>query len=584
MKFRLLYLIGWYLLSSSLSVAQDRNEHVRELNQVMECMNQFSFCSLTWVTDATQLQDAFQVCKKEIYPNYFYTSKTRSGKISWSGISENFHFPELTPTPDGFLPVYQSDFIPWLKSKAAVLKLLNNPKSAVQAVKEPLLIYLQTVDSLYVSHIELLDYVSEKVYLTDNEFQKGKQILIDQDHLFHASRKAGNELISALESVYRAHYKPNETHAELRRGLQEINGSTQLLDQWEEDVYNENTGVDLENNDQIRVLAAEALSKDSLYFYNTRGYNNQGSGFWLHTRYDLFYKTMESTIFWYGKSRFIPERQKTMRQIRHTRYLMSYNQLMDQHNRYVAIADGLNYAEYASCCMLKSEVDNNENVLLQKCRRQYIFDYIPDEIPVAQHTETVTTETKGEVATHAQLIQRALPHHLLYLLDVSSSMNEGNKWTQLKEGVNYLIELQRSSDHVSLVRFASHADVVLQNIPCDQKKQITHQINELKASGSTNFLNGLEKANELFKTTMLANGINAGVIFSDGEFPITEKIEELVHTLTKRSIQLHFIYLGPGLKKKKAQTMTKLYTQLGVKFHDYNERDLKDILVEIASE
>lgn len=293
---------------------------------------------------------------------------------------------------------------------------------------------------------------------------------------------------------------------------------------------------------------------------------------------------MESTIFWYGKSRFIPERQKTMRQIRHTRYLMSYNQLMDQYNRYVAIADGLNYAEYASCCMLKSEVDNNENVLLQKCRRQYIFDYIPDEIPVAQHTETVTTETKGEVATHAQLIQRALPHHLLYLLDVSSSMNVGNKWTQLKEGVNYLIELQRAIDHISLVRFASHADVVLQNIPCDQKTQIAHHIKELKASGSTNFQNGLETARELFTNSLMKNGVNAGVIFSDGEFPITAKIKELVHTLNQQNIQLHFIYLGPRLKKKKGQAMAKQYTQLGIQFHDYNKRDLKDILVQIASE
>src|SRR5690606_41067403 len=66
LKFRLLYLIAWYFLSSSLSIAQDRNQQVRELNQVMECMNQFSFCSLTWATDATQLQDAFQVSKKEI--------------------------------------------------------------------------------------------------------------------------------------------------------------------------------------------------------------------------------------------------------------------------------------------------------------------------------------------------------------------------------------------------------------------------------------------------------------------------------------------------------------------------------------
>lgn len=572
---------GGILLFQLQSFAQNRNERMREMNRIVEMMNAFSSCNQQWYFDAVQLQKALYRSSEKLNESYFYCSKTQhSGTVSFAGIEAIFRFREITPDAQKRIPAYQVDYLPWLETREVVLKTLAKTKNGYMTIAPVLTKYLHSADSLYSVHTALNEYISAKQFRSDSLFVNAQTILKKHAYWFEQCHLNSQELDQTLVNYCNQSLPPFlSSHKELQQGLQELNLTMNLLTNWERDLYRENLSNNVSYDTQLRLLNAEGLKNDSLYLYKTRGYGNLSSGFWLHTRYRTFYTSMQSNLYWFAASKHAPEPFIKQSQQAYNDFVRSYNSIIEDYNDYIAIADGLTFTQTSACCLSKSEIDTNQNVLLMAPRLLYKFEYTPHSINETESIPTATAWTPEEL-----LIQKAAPHHLIYLLDASSSMNESGKLTHLKENATQLVAIQRETDRISIVTFSGKSEVILRAVPCDQKKPIQEKIDRIRAFGQTNIQNGLQTVEQFLLSDKLEKGVNAVLVLTDGEFPLNAETRTLLSGLKAGGIEIYFVYLGKPLSKKAAKNLEKTYGDLNITFYDTNRIHLKEALLKIASE
>jgi Ca-activated chloride channel family protein len=119
--------------------------------------------------------------------------------------------------------------------------------------------------------------------------------------------------------------------------------------------------------------------------------------------------------------------------------------------------------------------------------------------------------------------------NLVFLIDVSGSMQSPDKLPLLKNAFRLLIDQLTAKDRVSMVVYAGSSGVVLEPTPGDQKQKIRDAIDRLEAGGSTNGAEGIERAYQLARAAHVNKGINRVVLATDGDFNVgTVDFEALV--------------------------------------------------------
>jgi len=112
------------------------------------------------------------------------------------------------------------------------------------------------------------------------------------------------------------------------------------------------------------------------------------------------------------------------------------------------------------------------------------------------------------------------PANLVFLIDVSGSMQTPEKLPLLKNAFRLLTDQLTARDRVSMVVYAGSSGVVLEPTPGDQKQRIRRAIDKLEAGGSTNGAEGIERAYQLAHQTFIEGGINRVVLATDGDFNV----------------------------------------------------------------
>lgn len=140
------------------------------------------------------------------------------------------------------------------------------------------------------------------------------------------------------------------------------------------------------------------------------------------------------------------------------------------------------------------------------------------------------------------------PSNLVFLIDVSGSMDEPNKLSLLKSAFRLLVNELRAQDRVSIVTYAGAAGVALPPTPGNQKDKILDAIEKLKAAGSTNGGEGIKLAYSLAKENFMKSGNNRVILATDGDFNLgVSSDEELVRLIEEKREQGVFLtVLGVG--------------------------------------
>ena len=152
------------------------------------------------------------------------------------------------------------------------------------------------------------------------------------------------------------------------------------------------------------------------------------------------------------------------------------------------------------------------------------------------------------------------PRNLVFLLDVSGSMEAPNKLPLLQASMRLLANQLRSQDRVAIAVYAGAAGLVLEPTPGSDRRSILSAIDRLQAGGSTAGSQGIQLAYEVASKSFIEGGVNRVVLATDGDFNVgigsRGGLEELIEE--KRDGGIFLTVLGFGMGNLKDATLELL--------------------------
>ncbi|CAN7362336.1 VWA domain-containing protein [Rhizobium sp. LjRoot98] len=140
--------------------------------------------------------------------------------------------------------------------------------------------------------------------------------------------------------------------------------------------------------------------------------------------------------------------------------------------------------------------------------------------------------------------------NLVFLIDVSGSMDEPDKLPLLKTAFRLLVEKLKPDDTVSIVTYAGNAGTVLEPTAIKDKAKILSAIDTLQPGGSTAGAQGLEAAYDLAERAFVKGGVNRIMLATDGDFNVgpssDEELKKTIEAKRKSGIFLSVLGFGRG--------------------------------------
>lgn len=208
-------------------------------------------------------------------------------------------------------------------------------------------------------------------------------------------------------------------------------------------------------------------------------------------------------------------------------------------------------------------------VKVEEMINYFTYDY-PE--PVGEHPFSLTTElgncpwNKNHYLLHIGLKGKNIdksklpPSNLVFLIDVSGSMQTPNKLPLLKKAFTLLVNELRPQDRVAIVVYAGAAGKVLDPTPGNKKDKILDAIANLQAGGSTAGGEGLKLAYKTARENFIEDGNNRIILATDGDFNVgvssTSEMERLVEKERNSGIYITVLGFGMGnIKDDKMETI-----------------------------
>lgn len=138
--------------------------------------------------------------------------------------------------------------------------------------------------------------------------------------------------------------------------------------------------------------------------------------------------------------------------------------------------------------------------------------------------------------------------NLVFLVDVSGSMNQSDKLPLLKSAFRMFVSKLKPTDTVSIVAYAGASGVVLEPTKASDADTIFRAIDNLNAGGGTNGAAGIEEAYRLAEKSFVKDGVNRIFLATDGDFNVgasgDDELKRLVEQKRKSGIYLSVLGFG----------------------------------------
>ncbi len=176
--------------------------------------------------------------------------------------------------------------------------------------------------------------------------------------------------------------------------------------------------------------------------------------------------------------------------------------------------------------------------------------------------------------------------NLVFLVDVSGSMNAPNKLPLVKASLRMLLDELNERDKVSIVVYAGASGLALATTSCEQKNTILEAIDKLVPAGSTNGAAGIQLAYDTAVQSFIPGGVNRVVLCTDGDFNVgvTSHADLLKLIETSAKSKVFLTALGYGMGNYKDDTL-ELLADKGNGNYGYIDttREAHKVLVEQSS-
>ncbi|WP_339748884.1 VWA domain-containing protein [uncultured Rubinisphaera sp.] len=150
--------------------------------------------------------------------------------------------------------------------------------------------------------------------------------------------------------------------------------------------------------------------------------------------------------------------------------------------------------------------------------------------------------------------------NLVFLLDVSGSMQDANKLPLVKSAMKLMLEQLGENDRIAICVYAGASGLVLPSTGADHKTEIFSKLDELAAGGPTNGGEGIELAYRVAEENFITGGVNRVILCTDGDFNVgmssQSALVDLIQHKAKSGVFLSVLGFGTG--NLKDSTMEKL--------------------------
>jgi Ca-activated chloride channel family protein len=175
------------------------------------------------------------------------------------------------------------------------------------------------------------------------------------------------------------------------------------------------------------------------------------------------------------------------------------------------------------------------------------------------------------------------PANLVFLIDVSGSMDLPNRLPLLKSAFSLMVNNLRDKDTVSIVVYGGVNGIWLTPTSGGQKKKILESIAQLEAGGSTPGEGGIREAYQLARSQYIKGGTNRVILATDGDFNVGERSEDDLNRLISsyRSTDIYLTCLGVGMGNYKDSKLEVLANRGKGNFaYLDNEKEAEKVLME----
>lgn len=230
----------------------------------------------------------------------------------------------------------------------------------------------------------------------------------------------------------------------------------------------------------------------------------------------------------------------------------------------------------ASYTNIRRMINNGQKVTKDAVRIEEMINFFKydyegpkDQHPFAIHTEYSQAPWNAKHTLLRVGLQGkdvaidALPaSNLVFLIDVSGSMDTPNRLPLVIESLKILTGQLREKDRVSIIVYSGAAGLVLPSTSGAQKELIHEALNRLKAGGSTAGGAGIELAYKVAQEHFVNGGNNRVIIATDGDFNVgmssNKDMENLISEKRKTGVFLTCLGYGMGnYKDSKLQTLSQ---------------------------
>ena len=234
-------------------------------------------------------------------------------------------------------------------------------------------------------------------------------------------------------------------------------------------------------------------------------------------------------------------------------------------------------------------------VRLEEMVNYFPYDYpLPsDGSPFGVTTEVAATPWNPNtrllrvgIKASERAVAELAPANLVFLVDVSGSMDRREGLPLVKSTLKLLVDQLRDQDRVSLVVYAGESRVVLKPTSGRDKANIRNAIEQLTAGGSTAGASGIELAYQMAREGFLDQGINRILLATDGDFNVGisdfDSLKQMAVDQRKSGVSL--TTLGFGVDNYNEHLMEQL-ADAGDGNYAYidNLREARKVLVEQLS-
>ncbi|UNK39433.1 VWA domain-containing protein [Shinella sp. H4-D48] len=231
----------------------------------------------------------------------------------------------------------------------------------------------------------------------------------------------------------------------------------------------------------------------------------------------------------------------------------------DPVSTFSADVDTASYS-YMRSALLGGSLPDPESVRVEELVNYFPYDWKGPETAEKPFNATVTVMptpwNKGTELLHIgikgfETVAAEQPSaNLVFLIDVSGSMDEADKLPLLKSAFRLLVGKLKDTDTVSVVTYAGNAGVVLEPTAAKERQKILDAIDTLQPGGSTAGAEGIETAYKLAQKGFKKDGVNRVMLATDGDFNVgpasDEDLKRIIEDRRRSGIFLSVLGFGRG--------------------------------------